>query len=276
MAREVRKKYPEIPLRFVAMVFGIAKSTLGYHPTLPYRDAIIEQKITGVHEAHPYYGHRRIALELGINKKCSSRIMRLGNIQVLTRKRKSWIKIEDRNFCPLPIPNLTKEVAASFPHEICRSDFTHLYYRDEVLHLATIIDECSKEIIAYKLSFKHKKELIIETLDEAVKIQIQKNLPLPKILHSDQGSEYRSYAYQTRVSKLQILLSYSKKSSPWQNSYQESFYGKFKQELGDLNCYQTIEEAIIDIHHQIYYYNHKRIHTTIKMPPSVFTEKWMR
>lgn len=189
------------------------------------------EKIQCVHGSHPYYGHRRIALELGINKKCSSRIMRLASIQVLTKKRKSWIKTEDRNFCPLPIPNLTKECIATFPNEIWRSDFTHLSYRDEVLHLATIIDEYAKEIVAYKLSFRHKKELIIETLDEAVKNQIQKKLPLPRILHSDQGSEYRSYAYQKRVSKLQILLSYSKKGSPWQNGAQESFYGKFKQEL---------------------------------------------
>ena len=112
--------------------------------------------------------------------------MRLTNIQAFKRKRRAWVKPEDRNFCPLPIPNLTKERFAETPNEVWRSDFTHLSYRDENLHLATIIDECSKEIIAYKLSFKHKKELIVETLDEAVKIQIGKGLPLPKILHSDQ------------------------------------------------------------------------------------------
>lgn len=107
-------------------------------------------------------------------------------IQALKRKGKTWFKPDDRKFCPLPIPNLTKERQATMPHEIWRSDFTHLYYRDEQLHLATIIDEYSKEIVAYKLSFKHKKELIIETLDEGIKLQLQKHLPLPSILHSDQ------------------------------------------------------------------------------------------
>lgn len=198
-------------MRLIARVIGVPKSSLAYCGSLSQRDACMIEKIQCVHETHPYYGHRRIALELGINKKCSSRIMRLAHIQVLTKKRKSWIKIEDRNFCPLPIPNLTKERIATFPNEIWRSDFTHLSYRDEVLHLATIIDEYSREVVAYKLSFKHKKELILETLDEAVKLQLQNHLPLPKILHSDQGSEYRSYAYQKRVSRLQILLSYSKK-----------------------------------------------------------------
>ena len=234
------------------------------------------ERIRSVHESHPYYGHRRIAWEIGVNKKQIFRIMRFTNIQAFKRKRRAWVKPEDRNFCPLPIPNLTKERFAETPNEVWRSDFTHLSYRDENLHLATIIDECSKEIIAYKLSFKHKKELIVETLDEAVKIQIGKGLPLPKILHSDQWSEYRSYAYQKRVSQLQILLSYSAKASPWQNGCQESFYGKFKQELGDLNRYETIGKAIIAIHHQIYYYNNKRIHTALKMPPSVFVEKWKK
>lgn len=272
----IRSKYPEIPLRLLGKVLWLSKSTLSYIPSLECRDGILERKIRLVHESHPYYGHRRIALELGINKKQSARIMRLKQIHPLSKKRKKWLKIEDRNFSPLPIPNLTKNIVAEMPHSIWRSDFTHIYYWDETLHLATIIDEYSKEVIAYKISFKHKKELIIETLDEAVKIQLYKNLPLPKILHSDQGSEYRSYEYQKRVSKLQILLSYSKKSSPWQNSYQESFYGKFKQELWDISRFSTIEEAIIAIHHQIYYYNNKRIHTTIKMPPSIFVEKWMK
>lgn len=276
VGRTIREKYREIPLRLLSRVLSIPKSTLSYKLSLPDRDAHIADMIRLVHVSHPYYGHRRIALELGINKKCTARIMKKQHIQPLSKKRRKWLKIEDRNFSPLPIPNLTKHIVAETPHSIWRSDFTHIYYRDEVLHLATIIDEYSKEIIAYKLSFKHKKELIIETLDEAVKIQLHKNLPLPNILHSDQGSEYRSYEYQKQVSKLQILLSYSKKSSPWQNSYQESFYGKFKQELWDISRFHTIEEAIIAIHHQIYYYNYKRIHTTIKMPPSIFAQKWMK
>ena len=52
-------------------------------------------------------------------------------------------------------------------------------------------------------------------------------------------------------------------------------HGKFKQEIRDLHSYETIEEAIIAIHHQIYYYNNKRIHATIKMSPSIVVEKWM-
>ena len=62
----------------------------------------------------------------------------------------------------------------------------------------------------------------------------------------------------------------SNKSSPWKNRAQESFYGKFKLELGHPKCYETIGELIEAIAGQIYYYNNKRIHTAIKCPQRFF------
>ena len=186
VGREIRIRYPDIPLATIAKTLGMAKSTLGYHLKLPYKDEILAKRIREVHETNPYYGHRRIALDLCIHKKRIRRVMKLAHIQAFTKKRKIWIKEEDRKFSPLPIPNLTKERIAIRPHEIWRTDFTHIEHKEEILYLSTIIDEFSKDIIAYKMSFRHKKELILETLDEAIKIQISKNLPLPFILHSDQ------------------------------------------------------------------------------------------
>ena len=65
----------------------------------------------------------------------------------------------------------------------------------------------------------------------------------------------------------------SKKSSPWQNGMQESFYGKFKLELGHPKCYETLGELAEAVAHQIYYYNNKRIHSAIKCPPVVFYQR---
>ena len=67
-------------------------------------------------------------------------------------------------------------------------------------------------------------------------------------------------------------ISVSDKASPWQNGYQESFFGKFKDEVGDLNRFETIGQLIEAIYQQIYYYNFERIHTALKMPPAVYAE----
>jgi putative transposase len=59
-------------------------------------------------------------------------------------------------------------------------------------------------------------------------------------------------------------------ASPWQNGHQESFYGRFKDEFGDMNRFDGVGEFFESIHHQIHYYNHHRIHTTLKMSPAAF------
>lgn len=65
----------------------------------------------------------------------------------------------------------------------------------------------------------------------------------------------------------------SAKASPWENPYQESFYSEFKLELGHPECYSSTGELIEAIASQIYYYNHQRIHTALKCPPSVFAQR---
>lgn len=65
----------------------------------------------------------------------------------------------------------------------------------------------------------------------------------------------------------------SRKSSPWENGYQESFYGKFKFELGSLNRFESVGHAVEAIYQQIHYYNDKRIHTTIRDIPANFRRR---
>lgn len=93
---------------------------------------------------------------------------------------------------------------------------------------------------------------------------------VPEILHSDQGSEYTSYLVLNFLAEHGIIPSMSKKWSPWENGWQESYYGKFKLELDHPHTYETIEALIEAIHHRIYYYNYERIHTKHRMPPKKF------
>jgi transposase InsO family protein len=63
----------------------------------------------------------------------------------------------------------------------------------------------------------------------------------------------------------------SKKASPWENAYQESFYDNFKTDLGpEFDRFNAVGELVEAIHQTITYYNTKRIHTALKMPPLKF------
>lgn len=66
----------------------------------------------------------------------------------------------------------------------------------------------------------------------------------------------------------------SAKASPWQNGGQESYYGKLKLEMDNLNAYESFEHLLEAIHHQIWYYNHERIHTALKTSPVLFKRRY--
>ncbi|OGH19450.1 MAG: hypothetical protein A3F31_01800 [Candidatus Levybacteria bacterium RIFCSPHIGHO2_12_FULL_38_12] len=69
-------------------------------------------------------------------------------------------------------------------------------------------------------------------------------------------------------------ISVSDKASSWQNGYQESFFGKFKDEIGNLDRFETVGQFIEAIYQQIHYYNYERIHTALKMPPAIYAKQF--
>lgn len=253
----------------LAKNLGVCRQSLYYKPKLPAKDLELKKKIEEVLVEHKSYGHKRIAIHLGINRKRVLRVMKLFNLSP-TRKPIVPVKIEDLKQEKSKNLNLFKEFNLNSPSQIWASDFTYLpYFNNKSLYLATIIDCFTKEITGWSLSSKHNSELIENALNDALSKRKK-----PKILHSDQGSEYNKSEDFTKVLKSnKIKQSMSKKGSPWQNGMQESFYGKFKLELGHPKCYETLGELVEAIAHQIYYYNNKRIHTAIKCPPVVFYQK---
>ena len=147
------------------------------------------------------------------------------------------------------------------------SDFTYLRCGTYFIYLTTIVDVHTRDVIGLNISRYHNQELVLGALDHA--IQNLDHSP-PAYLHSDQGSEYRSQAYVATAEAVGITISMSHKSSPWENAYQESFYSQIKMDLGDPNRFDSLGELIVGINHTIHYYNTKRMHSKLKMPPTEF------
>jgi putative transposase len=185
------------------------------------------------------------------------------------RKVKIPKKKKDEGNPSLNIPNLIKDIQPTKPNHIWCSDFTYIRYKSHFLYLSTTLDAYTKEIVGWRVPTRHTKQLIFETISGAINKHGK-----PRIHHSDQGSEYASYLIQDYLKHICIKQSVSTKSSPWQNGFQESFYGKFKQELGSLNQCISIGEAITKIATQIRYYNTKRLHTSIRMAPEEKREEY--
>lgn len=245
---------------------GLSISSLYYQPRLPQKDWHLKNQIEQVLRQHPSYGHKRLAMQLGINKKRILRVMKLFGIKPYRRRGRKYKKTKDYSST---YPNLLQQLP--FPeksHSIWVSDFTHLPFHGRWVYLATIMDLFDRKIVGWSVLSSHHVQLILSALMTAIE-----KYGRPGIIHSDQGSEYTSRVYTQFVATLGTKLSLSHKGCPWENGYQESFYNQFKVDLGDLNRFKTLAELAVAVYQQIYYYNHRRIHTKLKMPPAVYSQR---
>ena len=249
----------------LAQKLGISRGMIYYQHKREIIDNEIKEKILGVLSNHPAYGHKRIAPELSLNKKRILRVMNLYGIKPYKRRVKPD-KPEDQNKPPTHFTNLIKSFCPICPNVVWVGDFTYISFQGRFFYLATVIDLYTREVIGWNISVNHDKELVMGAFRDALK----KTGTNPIYFHCDQGSEYDSLDFISLVELSGVKLSMSTKASPWENGFQESYYSNFKLELGNPNRFNDLGELIEAIAQTIYYYNHKRIHTKLKMPPELF------
>ncbi len=253
--------------RALARKLGISRSSLYYQSKMKVRDQCLKEQILSALSEHPSYGHKRLALHLGRNKKCILRVMKKYGIKPYRRRFRKHRKAGDLKQEPLHIQNYAKDICPFRRDILWASDFTYFWFRGRWWFLCTVLDVFSREVVGVSFSAKHDQQLILSALKDALEKR-----SAPKYLHTDQGSEYQSYAYFEILKKHGIQASFSTKASPWQNGYQESFYSEFKKDLGDVSRFETLGEFMEGLYLQIHYYNHQRIHTALKSPPALFKQ----
>jgi len=255
----------------IAKRLGVSRSMMYYKHKRPIVDEEIKRQIESVWVNNPAYGHRRLSITLKMNKKRIIRVMKKFKMKPYRRRSKIPRKKKDEGREEVGGINVTKVLCPLAPNIVWVSDFTYIKYQGKFIYMATIMDMYTREIIGISLSRYHDTNLILEAFIDAV---IRRGAT-PLYLHSDQGSEYTSEEYRECVEEKTVQLSYSDKGSPWQNGYQESFYDKFKVDLGEVDRYEGFGELCEAIYNTIYYYNNNRIHTSLKMSPVAFKKSFL-
>lgn len=235
------------------------------------RHQFLEGEIRRVYGEHKgRYGSPRIALQLyeeGIetNKRVVAVLMRkMGLCAKGYHRRKSTYGQ------PKPIETAIKEniLNRQFDQEVIDAiwvtDITYIICSDGRLYLSTYIDLTTRIPRCFSVENHMRKSIVIDPL-------MRYQGKYPGIIHSDRGSQYRSYAYQELLENHQILHSMSEPGTPVDNAVIESFHRSIKRELIIPNKHKTKAEMKVLIHDYLTdYYPNKRIHTKLKMTPSKF------
>jgi len=250
----------------LAKKMGISRGMLYYKHKRPILDETVKVQITNVMKDNQSYGHKRIAMELKLNKKRILRIMKKFHLKPKKRRGRKFIKPDDMGKPTTHYKNEIEHFCPIKPNIVWVGDFTHIRFQNTWIYLATVMDIYTREIIGWHISTTHTKDLVIEAFLDAV----DRRKCVPHYFHSDQGSEYESDEYLQLLENNGVIISMSRKSHPWENGHQESFYSGFKLDLGPTNQYEDLGVLVEAIAQTLYYYNGTRIHTMLKMSPIKF------
>lgn len=255
--------------RRIAQRLGLNRNGLYYVSRKLAADDQLAAQIRVVLSHHKHYGYRRVALELGLGKNRVRRAMRAYDLHAEPSPHQRRYK-QHVGTRPAP-PNILKDegIVASCPNQVWACDFTYLWAVGRWYYVATVIDTFSREIVGWGMSIHHDTQLILSTLYDALSKQAT-----PAILHFDRGSEYLSDQHLDLLEQLEIRASASAPGSPWQNGFQERFYGSFKTELGSLKDIASEGELFERIAVTLHYYNTKRIHSKLKTNPKQFRQNY--
>jgi len=211
------------------------------------------------------YGSRRITVDLraeGINigKNKVAKIMHDNGIKAKTKRR---YKLTTNSSHKLPIaPNLLKiSPKAEEADKIWVADITYIWTREGWVYLSSILDTCTRRIVAWKLSQRLTKEFVVATIENA----IMQRKPAPGLIfHSDRGRQYASNEVIDLLDKKGIRQSMSSTGNCYDNATAESFFHTLKTELVYFEQYQSRKEAELSIFDYIEcFYNRKRRHSAL-------------
>lgn len=215
---------------------------------------------------YPYYGWRRVQLELDrrgwiVNHKLVRRIMREDNLLCLRRRRKFVITTDSRHSFPV-YPNLAKGMALTGINQLWVADITYIRLETEFVYLAAVLDAYSRRVVGWALGPTLEASLAVEALQMA----LDNRNPSPGLVHhSDRGVQYASLNYTGLLKEHHVTISMSRKGNPYDNAKCESFMKTLKYDEVYRQEYQDLGEARSCIQRFIEkVYNAKRLHSALR------------
>jgi len=193
----------------------------------------------GIHFLHPEFGCPRMTTLLNesgytVNHKKVYRLMKELNIQSVIRKKRK----RHGNTPSVVFPNrLKRKFKACGPNQKMVTDITYVSDGTRFYYLSVIQDLFNNEIVAWKISKRNDLQLVLDTVSQWT----NKKDVAEAVLHSDQGYQYTSYAYNKRLEAYGIKGSHSRKGNCLDNACVESFFSHLKTEK--LYLYQCKSES---------------------------------
>ena len=242
-------------------------------------DSQILALIRAIHAEHKgAYGSPRMVRELrkrGIkaSKERVERLMRDHGVRA-RHKRRYKVTTDSKHGLPVSENLLGRNFTPTAPNQVWTSDITYLQTDEGWLYLAIVLDLFNREVVGWSLKPRMTSDIVTDALTMA---WFRRKPAAGVIHHSDRGSQYASYTFQTMLRDYGMVGSMSRKGNCWDNAPTESWFNSFKNERVHGQRFATRAEMTAMAFEYIeVFYNRKRLHSTLGYKaPIPFLKEWL-
>jgi putative transposase len=211
------------------------------------------RQIDELYTRWPFYGSRRLADELGVNRKRVQRLMRLMGIEAIYPKRRTtWPGVGHKIY-----PYLLRNVAIERPDQVWSMDITYVPLKGGWLYLAAVMDWFSRKVLSWELSNTLEARFCIDALEAALE------LGQPEIFNTDQGSQFTCESFTSRLLKREIAISMDGRGRALDNVFIERLWRSVKYEDIYLKDYTSVWECETGLESYFEFYNTVRRHSSL-------------
>lgn len=223
-------------------------------------DTDLRERLKSLAQEYPRYGcptlHDLLKSEgQVINIKRTYRLYREEQLQVRRKRRRK-----------LNVPRIPMLVPSS-ANERWSVDFvSDQLANGRRFRVFNVVDDFTRECVLQVVDFSISGERLARELERPAGTR-----PLPRTIVCDNGPELTSKAMFLWSQRAGVKLHFIQPGKPTQNSFVESFNGKFREYCLDLHWFTSLEDARERIERWRMHYNHVRPHRSIgRQPPAVF------
>jgi putative transposase len=211
------------------------------------------RRLDAQYMATPFYGSRKLAEVLGVNRKRVQRLMRLMGLEAIYPKPRTTVRDREHRIYPY----LLRSVEVVRPNQVWSSDITYIPMPRGFMYLTVILDWYSRYVLSWRLSNTLDGRFCLEALEEAL------GRERPEIFNSDQGVQYTALAFTSRLERAGVAISMDGRGRALDNVFVERLWRTVKYEDVYLKGYGTVAELESGLTSYFDFYCHRRPHQAL-------------
>jgi putative transposase len=250
----------DLPLKRQAELVGISRASLYYQPRpVSAADLAIMRRMDELHLTYPFAGSRMLrdllraeGVEIGRDRVIT--LMRRMGIEALYRRPNTSKSAPGH----MIFPYLLRDIKVDRPNQVWAMDITYIPMARGFVYLVVVLDWYSRRVLSWRLSITLAVDFCLEALEDALAKHGR-----PKILNTDQGSQFSSGEFIGLLLANRIEISMDGKGSWRDNVFVERLWRSVKYEEVYLKAYDSVAEARFSIGQYLHFYNTRRPHSSL-------------